>query len=80
MRLAQRPQRSDAFEARNHGPSVSSQALYHWATVLDLGVKFTQNIAKYPLHHVTYAAAKFETIMSNSFLIFFIDIYAKKIN
>ena len=25
---------SDAGEARTHGPSVSSQALYHWATVL----------------------------------------------
>ena len=25
---------SDAGEARTHGPSVSSQALYHWATAL----------------------------------------------
>ena len=25
---------SDAGEARTHGPLVSSQALYHWATVL----------------------------------------------
>ena len=33
---------------------------------LDLGVKVTQNIGKYPLHHVTYAAVKFEAIMSNS--------------
>ena len=31
---------------------------------LDLGV--TQNIAQYPLHHVTYAPAKFEVAMSNS--------------
>ena len=30
---------------------------------LDLGV--TQNIAQYPLHHVTYAPAKFEVTMSN---------------
>ena len=30
---------------------------------LDLGV--TQNIAQYPLHHVTYAPAKFEVAMSN---------------
>ena len=34
MCLAQGPQRSDAGEARTHGPSVSSQALYHWATAL----------------------------------------------
>ena len=32
MRLAQGPQRSDTGEARTRGPSVSSQALYHWAT------------------------------------------------
>ena len=34
MCLAQRPQHSDAGEALINGPSVSSQALYHWATVL----------------------------------------------
>ena len=34
MCLAQGPQRSDAGEARTRGPLVSSQALYHWATVL----------------------------------------------
>ena len=34
MCLAQGPQRSDAGEARTRGPSVLSQALYHWATVL----------------------------------------------
>ena len=34
MCLAQGPQRSDAGEAQNRGPSVSSQALYHWATAL----------------------------------------------
>ena len=34
MCLAQGPQRSDAVEARTRGPSVSSQALYHWATAL----------------------------------------------
>ena len=32
MCLAQGPQRSDAGEARTRYPSVSSQALYHWAT------------------------------------------------
>ena len=34
MCLAQGPQRSDAGEARTRGLSVSSQALYHWATLL----------------------------------------------
>ena len=34
MCLAQWPQRSDAGEAQTRGPSVSSQALYHWATAL----------------------------------------------
>ena len=34
MCLAQGPQRSDAGEARTRGPSVSSQALYHWTTAL----------------------------------------------
>ena len=34
MCLAQGPQRSDAGEAPTHGPSVSSQALYHWAAAL----------------------------------------------
>ena len=32
---------------------------------LYLGVKVTQNVAQYPLHHVTYAPAKFEVAMSN---------------
>ena len=34
MCLAQGPHHSDAGEARTRGPSVSSQALYHWATAL----------------------------------------------
>ena len=35
---------------------------------LDLRVKVTQNVAQYPLHHVTYmfSPAKFEVAMSNS--------------
>ena len=32
---------------------------------LDLWVKVTQNVAQYPLHHMTYAPAKFEVAMSN---------------
>ena len=31
---------------------------------LDLGVKVTHNIAKYPLHHVTYSDTKFEVSKS----------------
>ena len=34
MCLAQRPQRNDAGEAQTCGLSVSSQAIYHWATAL----------------------------------------------
>ena len=34
MCLAQGPQPSDAGETRTCGPSVLSQALYHWATAL----------------------------------------------
>ena len=34
MCLAQGPQRSNTGEAQTCGPSVLSQALYHWATVL----------------------------------------------
>ena len=26
---------------------------------LDLGVKVTQNVTQYPLHHVTYSGTKF---------------------
>ena len=33
MCLAQGPLRNDAGEAQTHGPSVSSQALHHWAPV-----------------------------------------------
>ena len=36
MSLAQGPHRSDAGEARTRGFSVSSQALYHWATARSL--------------------------------------------
>ena len=30
----------------------------------DLGVKVTQNVAQYPLHHVTFSATKFEVATS----------------
>ena len=32
---------------------------------LDLGVKVMQNVAQYPLHHVTYSPTKFEVATSN---------------
>ena len=32
---------------------------------LDFQVMVTQNVAQYPLHHVTYSATKFEVAMSN---------------
>ena len=31
----------------------------------DLGVNVSQNVAQYPLHHVTYATTKFEVATSN---------------
>ena len=33
---------------------------------LDLGVKVTQDVAQYPLHHVTYSDTKFEVARCNS--------------
>ena len=46
MCLAQGPQRSDAGEARTRGPSVSSQALYHWATALPPDVADKQQVTE----------------------------------
>ena len=34
-------------------------------TIFDLGVKVTQDVAQYPLHHVTYSDTKFEVATSN---------------
>ena len=33
---------------------------------LDLGVKVTQDVVRYPLHHVTYSDTKFEVSTSDS--------------
>ena len=33
---------------------------------LEIGVKVTQDVAKYPLHHVTYSDTKFEVSTSDS--------------
>ena len=51
MRFAQGPQRSDAGEARTRGPSVSSQALYHWATALP-NTKYGTYIKMYEIDFV----------------------------
>ena len=32
---------------------------------IDFGVKVTQNVAQYPLHHVAYSATKFEVAKSS---------------
>ena len=34
-------------------------------SIFDLEVKVTQNVAQYPLHHVTHPATKFESARSN---------------
>ena len=36
-----------------------------WPLTLTLGVKVTQNVAQYRLHHVTHPATKFEVARSN---------------
>ena len=49
MCLAQGPQRSDAAGARTRGPSVSSQALYHYSDLIwDFGkLLFPSYLGKY---------------------------------
>ena len=49
-------------------PTVSEKMDLQEITLydLDLGVKVTQNVAQYHLHHVTYAQAKFEVATSKS--------------
>ena len=57
MCLAQGPQRSDAGEARTRGPSVSSQALYHWAIALP--VYFKSSCDELYIFHLYFAAFVF---------------------
>ena len=47
MCLAQGPQRSDAGEAQTCSPSVSGQALYHWATALPSKQSFNDMIISF---------------------------------
>ena len=44
---------------------VQEMILQNTVFELDLGIKVTQKVAQYPLHHVTYAHAWFEVAMSN---------------
>ena len=48
-------------------PTVKEQMHLQKNTVfdLDLGIKVTQDLAQHPLHHVTYAFAKFDVATSN---------------
>ena len=51
------------------GPMVKEMH-YRENTLFDLdpkvkGVKVSQNVAQYPLHHVTYAPAKFDVATSH---------------
>ena len=39
--------------------------IHNWIFDLDLGIKVTQNVAQYPLHHVTYSTTKFKVATSN---------------
>ena len=62
---------SAKFEAATSN-GLGEDAFYkkiHYLTfdlnVFDLWPKVTRNVAQYPLHHVTYAATKFEVAMSN---------------
>ena len=41
------------------------QEIQYFTFDLDLGVKVTQNVAQYPLHHVTHPATKFKVVRSN---------------
>ena len=47
----------------------------HEKTVFDLGVRVTQDVARYTLHHVTYSHAKFEVATSNGLGV---DAFTKK--
>ena len=55
MCLAQGPQHSDAVEVRTRGPSVSSQALYHWAPIFNDTDLMFGPIYKLSKFHVIYA-------------------------
>ena len=45
-------------------PKVYEEMCLQENTLLDLGVKVTQNATQYPLYHVIYASTKFEVTTS----------------
>ena len=70
MCLAQGPQRSDTGEARTCSPSVSSQALYHWATALpNFGWDSVLHKEHFALNHFEFVLAIRE-ILIDDFSIF----------
>ena len=60
-----RTQRSDTGEAQTRGPSVSSQALYHWATVLP-----AKTLSSHDLLEVLYTCIN-RNIADKAFMFFF---------
>ena len=60
--------RSDAGEARTRGPSVASQALYHWATALPQLIYLERNFRLYFTHF--YLCTKMPLRNSPDFLKF----------
>ena len=58
----------DLQSLRLHHPTVLVEMYFREKAVcdLDLGVKVRQDVAKYPLHGVTYALVKLEVATSNS--------------
>ena len=66
MCIDQGPQRCDAGEARARGPSVSSQALYHWAApltqrvVIQLLWEVTDSFESLPIFLVMWGMAEGE--------------------
>ena len=79
MCLAQGQQRSDAGEAQTRGPSVSSQALYHWATALPdmLRVKTIADIKLLPTFYKAKARVdiwwEFERWLSKTAIIVYVN-------
>ena len=53
------------------------QEIQYLTIGLHLGVKVTQNVAQYPLHHAIYSATKFKVATSNRYLTFDLDLRVK---
>ena len=61
MCLAQGPHRSDVGEARTRDPSVSSQALYHWATALPKSLQIRWPTPTPSIYHMLLLGASKKT-------------------